>query len=143
MVEIDEAIKTIKIRDDESLTPVLAALHAARDTEGRYSIVQTQWPRLIGGLDRAGTLYKKGNRAQAAQAMGWTDGKRGRTEPVDSIVATYLLQIGTGTDPADAVKNIVKIFNQTSEKSVIQMLSREKKRPRSLPLPSNWQKVPP
>lgn len=89
-------------------------------------------------IDDAAKLYRAGQRGDAAQKLGWTTGKRGVTEHHHSIVATYLLQVGMGIDKNQVVENIMAMFGLHSREATVKLLAREKKRLRSLPLPSNW-----
>ena len=89
-------------------------------------------------MDEAGKLYRAGDRSGASQMLAWTTGKRGKTEDHNSIVATYLLQIGMGISRNDALENIISMFDLTNRAAAIQILKRNKKRLPSLPLPNTW-----
>jgi len=91
-------------------------------------------------IDEAGKLYRAGSRSEAARMLTLTTGtgKREPTEDHNSIVATYLLQVGMGVSKNEAVEKLVTIFSLTSRDAAIQILKRNKKRLPSLPLPNTW-----
>jgi hypothetical protein len=116
------------------------ALGQSKDIAGAFNSAGAHARVLFEIIDEAAELYKHGSRKHA-RMLGWTTGKRGKTEDHNSIVATYLFQIGMDISKKDAVGNIAKLFNMTSPGAVIDILKRAKKKIPILPLPNNWHKI--
>ncbi|HOI74766.1 MAG TPA: hypothetical protein PLO63_11545 [Syntrophales bacterium] len=141
-----EVLKGKKTSGRVSLTETEAAaireaLDGYRALDDAYMRARINAEGFLQIMNDASKLYRAGNRGEAAQILGWTTGKRGVMEHHHSIVATYLLQVGMGIDKNQIVENIMAIFGLQSREATIKLLTREKKRLGSLPLPSNWQKV--
>lgn len=141
-----EALAILGKKDGGKVSPSAKEVGTLRRALRNYEEVSEHFTGAVihaGGLfsvmDEAGQEYRVGNRSGAARMLAWTTGKREPTENHNSIVATYLFQIGTGISKNDAVKNIVSFFHLTSRNAAIQILKRNKKRLPSLPLPNTWQ----
>jgi hypothetical protein len=96
---------------------------------------------LIDILGKAREIYSQ-DKPGAAKMLCLTTGtgKRGKDRDHNSIVATYLLRLGLGATPDEAVNSMIEEF-KASREALVQRLQREKKENlKSLPVSNTWPK---
>jgi molybdopterin converting factor small subunit len=99
---------------------------------------------LIDVLNKAREIYSQ-DKPGAAKMLCLTTGtgKRGKDRDHNSIVATYLLRLGLGATPDEAVGSMTEEY-KASREALIKRLENEKKdNLKSLPVSNTWPKFKP